>query len=89
MGKRDSSLTRVQPVFRHLFDCDPSGKSWLARTLSLGHRVRSGLCVPIAENLGAPVAAPLFECKVPAPRRYLKWLIENRTEWSAKRELLA
>jgi len=35
MGVRDSSRTRVAPVFDRLFAIDPSGISWLAGLLSL------------------------------------------------------
>src|SRR4029077_12605485 len=36
MGKRDSSRTRVVPVFNRLMDVDPSGRQWLKPLLSLG-----------------------------------------------------
>jgi hypothetical protein len=38
MGKLDSSRTRVEPIFDSLFAADPSGASWLNRTMALASR---------------------------------------------------
>jgi hypothetical protein len=37
MGKFNSSVTRVWPVFDTLFSCDPTGSTWLNALLKLGH----------------------------------------------------
>ena len=38
MGRRDSSKTRVAPVFDRLCHCDPTGTVWLDRLIRLGSR---------------------------------------------------
>jgi hypothetical protein len=35
VGKYDSSMTRVKPVFDHLYSGDPTGESWLPKLLRL------------------------------------------------------
>ena len=77
MGNRNSSLTRVKPVFDHLFGIDQTGNSWLARLLSL----------PVGGN--APLLPtgchfPIKDCgwgsnekKFEAPVSLLSWLIRH------------
>ena len=36
MGEKDSTVTRVWPVFDSLFHKDPTGETWLSKLLSLG-----------------------------------------------------
>lgn len=38
MGEHNSSITRVWPVFDHLFDKDPTGASWFGDLLRMGSR---------------------------------------------------
>jgi len=77
MKDRDSSLTRVKPVFDHLLRTDQSGSSWLARLLSL----------PVEGNvLSLPVGCSFTikdhgwgsnEKKIDAPVSLLSWLIRH------------
>ena len=48
MGERNSSITRVRPVFRQLFQKDRSGQKWLPVLLRLASRK-----LPYAEGLAA------------------------------------
>jgi hypothetical protein len=76
MGDRDSSQTRVKPVFDELFARDPSGKRWLSKLLSLpGHDPARA---PRAyDNLGTLEDAGwgnAEKCLKP-PRVLLQWLV--------------
>ncbi len=77
MGTRDSSLTRVKPVFDRLFNTDQTGNSWLNRLLSLpvGGNTASlppDCCFTIRDcGWGAN------EKKLTAPVSLLSWLIRH------------
>jgi hypothetical protein len=78
MGKRDSSKTRVKPVFEQLISQDKTGLSWLNRLLRLPHipnRHRSTV---------VPEALPLLDSRwadreksLDPPVSLLRWLINN------------
>lgn len=73
MGKYDSSLTRVQPVFNALYEKDPTGISWVKSFLRLGSRTDRSI-TPDAIQLNQP---PLFELSADPPKSFLKWLVSN------------
>lgn len=78
MSERDSSRTRVAPVFDRLRCIDPSGRSWLPTLLSLP----TGLPrAPIAPPSGKLLDARWWphEKRLPAPRALLEWLIQSAT----------
>ena len=72
MGKCNSSLTRVQPVFNALYDRDPTGQSWLPFLLALGSR-SSGAFL----DLGDLIGPPKYEFDADPDPRYLLWLVSN------------
>ncbi len=74
MGKYDSSLTRVQPVFNALYSRDRTGESWLSPLLRLG--TESGKIPDNAKPLHL-VGPPVYELSAQPPKSFLKWLIEN------------
>lgn len=74
MGKYDSSLTRVQPVFKALYCRDKKGESWLRPLLELA--TESGKISDDVELSGL-VEAPIFELSAHPPKSFLKWLLEN------------
>jgi hypothetical protein len=73
---RDSSKTRVEPLFTQLLERDPTGASWLSDLLRLprppGQTVTVGVpgLLEVAE----------FEARLEPPRALLEWLIENPTD---------
>lgn len=77
MGKFDSSLTRVQPVFKALYEMDRSGESWLRQFLEMAARKTRPEPVEILPSLGHLLVPPCFELLVDPPRPYLRWLIEH------------
>jgi len=94
-GPFNSSVTRVRPVFKALFERDPSGESWLPGVLELcpeGHRVPAGVRAAPGRLLsGLLTTRPYgwveleqcFERGVPPPEPFLRWLIDNskRLTW--------
>ncbi|MDF2626493.1 MAG: hypothetical protein K0R39_324 [Symbiobacteriaceae bacterium] len=74
MGKLDSSLTRVQPVFDELLTRDPY--TWLPDLLQLPHR--TGPRHPLPTDPGAliPDHDP-YEYPAPPSREYLTCLLKN------------
>ncbi len=77
-GKRDSSKTRVQPVFRQLLTRCPDGSDWLPSLLRLARppeRLPAKLtAAPGTIRHGADAC---FERLFPPPKRFLRWLIEH------------
>jgi hypothetical protein len=76
---RDSSKTRVTPIFDCLYGVDPSGSGWLLRLLRLGSR---------SENFPEPFAGPSLvarhgqrwgpnEVSLPAPVALLQHLVRT------------
>ena len=79
MGKYDSSLTRVAPVFDRLCEMDKTGLSWLSKLLKLP-KLSNHLPRKIEDT------SPIIEARwgnkeksLPAPRSLLRWLILNCT----------
>lgn len=83
MGKYNSSLTRVVPVFSNLLKRDITGRSWLRHLLTLfehGH--------PHCQTALEPTSAiqewnfGKHEKKLIAPRKLLSWLVEHAdSDW--------
>ena len=77
MGKRDSSLTRVVPVFGQLYENDPTGCSWLPQMIRLpagGHAVSlQADCRFTIKEHGWGVT----EKKLDPPVALLSWLIRH------------
>lgn len=86
MGKFDSSLTRVQPILRALYEKDPSSTSWLRELLGLGERAGLPQTVPLPETLGELEQQPCFEFPVDPPKTFLRWLIEHPEKLSVPPE---
>ena len=77
MGKFNSSLSRVQPILKALYEIDPSGESWIKSLLDIASR-RDFLHTAVTKiSLGHLVKPPQFEFPVDPPRTYLKWLIDH------------
>lgn len=78
-GTNDSSLTRVQPVFRALAqNADPS---WILRLLGLGSRA---LKIGLPSTVGGLRSPPVFEHACLAPEDLLRWMITNpsKLDWA-------
>ena len=77
MGKRNSSLTRVQPIFDTLFRKDPSGASWLYKLLEMpkhGHQNAN------IKKPNSPIRKKAWgnkEKSLAPPVSLLSWLIRN------------
>ena len=79
MGSKDSSKTRVAPVFGQLLARDPSGASWLDAVIGLGSRTAVTATVPRGLRL-VPAHGERWgknEAALPAPQSLLLYLIEN------------
>lgn len=85
MGNKNSSKTRVQPVFGNLLREAPSGKPWLSALLGL-----AGHGSPLAQRLASDPgslppqdAAQCFERRLPPPSGFLTWLVQHpeRMSW--------
>lgn len=80
MGKFDSSLKRVQPVFKALYKKDTSGASWLQPFLKMAKREWYPKPLKIPIDLGNLIQEPQFEFAVDPPKSYLEWLIKHPKE---------
>jgi hypothetical protein len=83
MGLKDSSYTRVAPVFDQLLSLDPTGQSWIPRLLGLP-RVGDEQKRLALQNFGRMHSynwkrqdKSLDEKKLSPPRELLRWLIQN------------
>ncbi len=90
---RNSSVTRVRPVFREVFARDASGRNWLPYVLGLvGSNPAAAAMLanvgeippavveprPFQDNvLGEIQLESCFERPAPAGLRFLRWLVEN------------
>lgn len=77
MGKRDSSKTRVAPVFNQLYGDDPTGCSWIPRLIKLPI---SGNTVSIKPNSRFTIKECGWdnnEKKLKPPVALLSWLIRH------------
>jgi len=86
MGRFDSSLTRVQPVFQALFRRDTSGETWLRQLLGMAKRRAGPEPVTIPARVGQLVEPPQFEFPVDPPKSYLAWLITHPERLSSPPE---
>ena len=86
VGRKNSSLTCVQPVFNALLDLDPEGKAWLDRLLQMAaatkeapaQRLRpAGSLVPVETPAEAARLRFVFERIVPPPTAFLRWLLQH------------
>jgi hypothetical protein len=80
-GKRDSSRTRVQPVFRRLLARYPDGSDWLPSLLRPAEpaaALPAGLIADPGTLLNG--AGACFERPFPPPERFLRWLIRHPDE---------
>lgn len=78
MGKHDSSLTRVAPLFGELRRRDPTGQSWLPILLRLPRL--DGRSAPSLPASTAPLVESLWgspEKALAAPPTLLAWLAQN------------
>ena len=71
MGKFDSSLNRVQPIFNALFSKDQSGASWLQPLLKMVKREGFPKPLEVTAELGDLTQEPQFEFPVDPPKSYL------------------
>jgi hypothetical protein len=77
MGDRDSSATRVVPVFDRLLAADPTGAAWLARLLRLpvGGHCTAGGDAPVSEIRAHGWGTT--EVRLAPPVALLSWLIRH------------
>jgi hypothetical protein len=81
MGKWNSSVTRVAPIFDRLFTDDPSGANWLAGLLNLGSRAAE-VDIPKIRPLLIEGHGPTWgpsELALPAPLLLLEHLVHSIT----------
>ena len=77
MGKRDSTKTRVKPVFDKLYSADKTGESWLGRLLLLPS---GGAELTNFQNCNLKICKHGWgddEMKLNPPVALLSWLIQN------------
>jgi hypothetical protein len=78
MGKYNSSLTRVQPIFNSLYKTDNTGKSWIRDLLKMANRNTTNYSKnEIFNDFGVLTKEPQFEFQLNPPNGFLKWLINN------------
>jgi hypothetical protein len=85
MGERNSSLTRVQPVFEELLALDPTGQRWLPRLCEMAATARPNAQRPSSYGTLVPAETPakgarkgkVFERIVAPPTAFLRWLLEH------------
>ena len=76
MGVRNSSRTRVTPVFDRLLKCDATGRSWLPRLLELPQFGSAEAVPQVVSGLTRYGWWP-NEVQLPAPAGLLAWLLES------------
>jgi hypothetical protein len=79
MGTKDSSKTRVAPVFDQLMAMDETGAAWLDRLIALGSRRDIAEHVPKGQRLVAahPKHWGSTEASLPAPAALLEHLVQH------------
>ncbi len=84
MGQKNSSATRVEPIFEQLLRRDPSGKEWLASLLSLAKRA-DGTDWLIDTDVGTLERSSFGKHERPLlpPRALLRWLLTGAQNQSA------
>ena len=80
MGDKDSSKTRVQPVFDQLLKGDCRGEGWLRRLLQLPQRF-DGVSVPIPDHPGTLKTCAWHpkEQTLRPPIALLRYLVERES----------
>jgi hypothetical protein len=73
---KDSSRTRVRPVFVSLLEKDSTGATWLPQLLQLAPR-RDNLDRDVLRNPGQLLSGRPFEYRVAPPESLLRWLLKN------------
>lgn len=79
MGRRNSSKTRVQPVFETLLKRDPRGERWLPQLLDLIETPSASIMRANQDRMNKAGAGE-FERRFPPAMPFLRWLIENPGE---------
>jgi hypothetical protein len=74
MGRYNSSLTRVQPVFSALLSVDSTGAAWLSRLWQMATARRLSSAAPSCSHL---LTGGTFERAVPPSAAFLRWAIQN------------
>jgi hypothetical protein len=93
MGDKDSSRTRVRPIFNELLDRSPSGDGWLGELCALALRSRAGGAFTTS-NVGHLISSEtpetcearlgtVFERTLAPPRAFLEWLLNHPTRMQA------
>ena len=88
VGKRNSSLTRVQPIFDELLDQWSDGDPWLSELWDMAALTRPGVALSKPVGLGKLLASEtpparaarqgtVYERPVAPPAAFLRWLLEN------------
>src|ERR1043165_4121924 len=87
MGEKNSSLTRVQPVFNALLDRWPTGDEWLPSLLDMArtsrpHDMQLAFSPSRLDTTQAPESAAarlgvVFERVVAPPAAFLEWLLQH------------
>jgi hypothetical protein len=77
MGDRDSSITRVAPVFTTLLMRDPTGLTWLPELLKLPERQGAADDRPASRSALRRCGWWPAEVRLPPPPSLLEYLIEN------------
>jgi hypothetical protein len=79
MGRWNSSVTRVRPVFDQLLARDATGMSWLPKILECAGRnsVYATSLVPKLQPLDEVTRKKPYEGEAYPPAAFLRWLIEN------------
>jgi len=82
MGARNSSTTRVVPIFRSLFEGDASGRRWLPGLFRLGSRSAGASLESLTPRLvdGHRPTWGRDELALPAPLALLEYLVKHITE---------
>lgn len=77
MGKYDSTMTRVKPVFDQLKEMDPTGSSWLPRLIALPSGGNQVLSRPDCRFEITDYGWGSSEKKLDPPVALLSWLIRH------------
>src|SRR3954454_12874126 len=85
MGLKNSSETRVRPVFNELIDRSPTGETWLQPLCDMARRTReSDAPTHVGHLLSSKTPTErdrrlgsVFERTVAPPSAFLQWLLRN------------
>jgi hypothetical protein len=76
MGQYNSSLTRVQPIFKALQERDDTGASWLPQLWQLAAATRKEAAA-VPAHIGTMTTGRTFERALPPSTAFLRWAVEN------------